>query len=374
MGIPTWAEDVLLPFSTLSVIDLINHPLPPVENQIVLNPSDPSFFSSTPTAIEDARSARLLLSLPVPTQVSLEMAQGHVKNAEVEGKNSFLLPGVGLRMPFWALEVWEILHGVNRSQRKWKAAIKFLEGERNVDALSILHAIPWDTRLPPCMGSDVDLLTWYCSKQWLSDLHMEQMGTLLHHRLLSEGIKTVSALSVFDMSNLIRAHRYAKETYFTSQSTHHLRTLGDQLSTQVTTLVVAYVCVSLKMGGSVLPSMSDDDIGNHWVSLIVDICGGCVWVGDSKGHPMPRELMTVLIWWLKNHGISEVIEEKMMECTIQADMFSCSVLCHNALEHHFFPSDIPLIRAEDALHERVHILGRIVSYLKSVVSTHNDLS
>lgn len=370
MGIPTWATDLLLPVPTLNVVDLIKHPLPSMENQLILNPYDPSFFSSIPTSIKDARSARLLLSLPVPTLASLKMTQDHVETAEIQGSTSFLLPEVGLRMPFWVLEIWEALYAVDRSRRNWVAAIKFLEGQPDMNVSSVLQAIPWDTRLPPYMGSEVDLLGWYCSTQWLSDMHMDQMGTLLRIRLVSEDVKTVSILSVFDVNNLIRAHRYTKETYLTSQSMHHLRDVGDRLSTQAITSVVAYVCVGLnEVGEYSLPSMCGDDTGNHWVSLVVDVCGGYIWVGDSKGHRAPEELVVVLVWWLKNHGISEAIDEIAMECTIQTDSFSCSVLCHNALEHHFFPSDVSLVQAKDALSERVHILSRIVIYLKSVVSS-----
>lgn len=272
-------------------------------------------------------------------------------------------------MPFWVLDFWKALHTIDRSRKSWIAAIKFLEAQPDVGGLSILQAIPWDTRLPSYMGSDISLLGWYCSTRWLSDLHMEQMGTLLRTRLLSKDMKTILILSVFDINNLIRVHRYTKDTYLTSQSTHHLRNVGHQLFTQATTSAVAYICVSLdKVGEYSLPSMCGDDTGNHWISVIVDIGGGCFRVGDSKGRRMPAELVAVLVWWLGNHGISEVFEETALKCTIQTDSFSCSVLCHNALEHHFFPADISLVQAGDALPERVRILGRIATHLKSVVS------
>lgn len=277
-------------------------------------------------------------------------------------------------MPFWTLEFWEALYTIDRNQKIWVAAVKFLETQQiDKSGLSILQMIPWDTHLPSFMGSEVSLLGWYCSTRWLSDIHMEQMGTLLHTRLLSEGTEAVSILSVFDINSLIQGYRYVKETYVTSSSMHHLRDIGNRISTGVTTSVVAYICVTLDEKGEYsLPSMCGDDTGNHWISAVIDLDGKCIQVGDSRGrgYHVPEELVAAIVWWLKNHGISnsEAINKMALECSIQTDSFSCSVLCHNAVEHHFFPSDIPLVQARDALVERIYVLSRIVTYLKSVVS------
>ncbi len=379
MGIPTWAEDVLLPASTLNVIDLIKFTLPPLENEISLNPTDPSFFSTIPTSIKDARSARILLLLPVPTLVSLKAAQDHVENAGIRGSVSFLLPGVGLRMPFWALDIWEGFHAVDRSQRRWMAAVTFLES-LGQEKSGILQVIPWNVRLPLHMGSDVDLLGWYCSTQWLSDTHMDQMAILLEERLRSEGTTTVSTLAIFNVQLLIRTYRYAKDTYSTSTSLRRLRDLGNNLSGGKVMSVVTYVCVQVHSNDlgaeeSSLPSMHEDNTGNHWISVILDVSeeeNRCLWVGDSKAYGIPEELMEVFAWWLKHHNISEVLHERTMECTTQTDIFSCSVLCHNAIERHFFPSSVSLVPPEDALVERARILGRIVTYLKSVVSFNHE--
>lgn len=273
-------------------------------------------------------------------------------------------------MPFWVLEVWEGLRIANRKQEQWATAVNFLKEQNCSEVINMLQTIPWNAHLPPGMGSDIDLLGWYCLTRWLSDAHMDQMGTLLEDRLHSEGRKTVSILPVFFINKLIRTFCFAKETYPTSQSARHLRDLGDQLSTQKITSVTTYVCVSLlnRAGESLLPSMYENDIGNHWISVIIDITESCIWVGDSKGCDVPVELMEVLVWWLGSHSVSKVFEKKPMECTIQADAFSCSVLCHNALEHHLFPLDVVLVPAEDALSERTRILHRIITYVKSVVS------
>lgn len=373
MSIPSWAEDVLLPAPTLNVLDLIKHPLPPT--QITLDSSDPSFFSPTPPSITDARSARLLLSLPIPTPTSLCATQECVSNAENQGCQSFMLPGVGLRMPLWALDVWEALYTVDRSQKTWARAVKFLQVEGNHEMLSILRDIPWNDRLPPTMGSSPDTLESYCSTRWLSDIHMEQMGTLLQDRLFSKGLKTVSFLTIFDISTLIHTFRFAKESYHSSPSARHLRDLGEQLVSQRITSVVGYICVRWNgTEGSSLPSMQGDDLGNHWISLIADIEGRCIRVADSKGNGVPIDLRDVIIWWLQNHGISDIDHNEGIECTIQTDNFSCSILCHNALEHYFFPLETPLVPSEDAIVERMRILRRVVAYAKVAVSYNHRLT
>lgn len=202
---------------------------------------------------------------------------------------------------------------------------------------------------------------------------MEQMGTLLQDRLL-KGLKRVSFLTMFDVNTLIYTFRFAKESYHTSTSTRHLRDLGAQLFSQKTTSVVAYICVTWsEKEGSSLPSMQEGDLGNHWISLVVDVEGCCIWVADSKESGLPDELQGAINWWLQMHDISNIDNSGKIKCTTQTDNFSCSILCHNALEHHFFPLETPLVPSEDVIMERMCILRRIVAYAKLIVSYSHRL-
>ncbi len=372
MDIPTYAKEALFPPDTLSILDLLRRPRHSAKNP--LKPVDPEFFSHTPSEIDDAESALSLLSIPLPTPESLEETTDLAPDAIESGKVSFLVDG--RPMPFWLLRVWEILHSIEKRRQSWLGALKFLK-ENKIENDEILGNIPWNKRLPSTANhEDVDLLRVYFTDDWLSDLHMELMGRMLEEHVRVSTNENISLLSPLDVQLLIREYRHGEDKYSTSSSLKHIREYGEELSKGTTKSMFTYVCVtctSTTNSSHKLPSMNDGDTGNHWISLIFGFSEneGFIRFGDSMAsRSVPYELKRVFKWWLGHYKTDVKLIENQIECTIQKDDHSCSVLCHNAIEHHFFPLTIPLVqpRKAFALSERVGILGRVLTFLNSKVS------
>ena len=110
-----------------------------------------------------------------------------------------------LQVPFWVIGYWRMAYDIVEAKRVWLSVLERLEKAGGKD---LLACIPWGTTLSLSIGMpQVEHLADYCSTQWLSSSHMDQMSTILNATLAKSGCPML-AINTKTVGKLISLFRY----------------------------------------------------------------------------------------------------------------------------------------------------------------------
>ncbi|EPS95015.1 hypothetical protein FOMPIDRAFT_1133265 [Fomitopsis schrenkii] len=103
----------------------------------------------------------------------------------------------------------------------------------------------------------------------------------------------------------------------------------------------------------------------HWVSVVIELDTHTILYGDSLKAEMPSDLAAKLHWWLRLFSPT-TFDTRPLPCTTQAlmDTYSCGLLSSNAVAHHYFAEEYPLIPSSGVDTGRMQILRQIWEYSK----------
>lgn len=234
--------------------------------------------------------------------------------------------------------------------------------------------IPWKYDLPRALGGSIGIqfLAGFCSTDWLSSLHIDQMSAVLDCQLGKESPGKRSVTTVW--SDALRGiYRSGQDVYLSSSSGQYLRHLGEEIKGGHIHHMATIVSVYLAGDQALLPNISQPR-GNHWVAVVLDFDNGVVRYGDPAGGEAPSELLEMIVWWLEQHGWSRKMKVEILPCPNQGDGHSCSTLAFNTVVSHFYPS-IPLVSASpDGVPGRLQALELISIYIQGLVVSNVEMS
>ena len=193
--------------------------LPPIHKNGYKIPEDYLFFSvELPT---DDVTVLKTLCVPLKGIVAQLMAQS--KQAWLDGSLSIQLPGESIYVPLWAPNFWlRVYFDFLPSFTAWEKALEWLKREElnpfedQVRAtLKSLSTIPWcgniHAPLPGKTAFIVSSLQLYLSRNWLSDLQIDQMVYLLEREAQESHpsrnihfIDTILAQKILDLYSVER--------------------------------------------------------------------------------------------------------------------------------------------------------------------------
>ena len=188
LRVPQIHVSSLFPKEKLSIVDFVyGSQLPPVNKNGYKIPEDYLFFSvEMPTD-----DVTVLKTLCIPPARIVAQLMERSKQAWLDGSMSIQLPGESIYVPLWAPNFWtRALFDFLPSFTAWRKALEWLKREElssfedQVRAtLKSLSTIPWcgnmHAALPGKTAFAISSLQLYLSRNWLSDLQIDQMNFLL---------------------------------------------------------------------------------------------------------------------------------------------------------------------------------------------------
>ncbi|TFK89742.1 hypothetical protein K466DRAFT_486229 [Polyporus arcularius HHB13444] len=201
--------------------------------------------------------------------------------------------------------------------------------------LTILSTLPWSDTLAGFSNREpITTLSRYLSREWLSDIHENQMQDLLR----SELMRDTNGLAV-DL-----------------ESTYFWKSLKAAFDCRDEARYKEHGCFSrVRRVGELLAAGERQKLGllvnlhnTHWVAVVVDFKASEVLYGDSLGDGPTPEVVSALNWWIQRHTTTS-FSWKSLSIAHQKDQHSCGILSWNALAHHLRPERYALAGA--SLHE-----------------------
>ena len=197
--IPLHILDILFPKKNISILDILNFPLPAIARESSAGLLQPkTFFSMQNTTVNDHRKIQ---QIPLPPLSILE----HLLQAtELQNAKSIVCQHdpsfTGLHFPPWIVTYWAEVARIGTAKNKWILAEEAMElqkkgknqTEETKDLITrvynALATISWSTTIRGFPGNvSVDYLAAYMTKAWLTDEHENQMLHLLRHELARSG-------------------------------------------------------------------------------------------------------------------------------------------------------------------------------------------
>ena len=365
-NIPEYVKGNILPADTLNILEISSFVTPPITSnppQLLLTEE---LFSKTSSVVENAVSARILLCLQVPKKEDIDGLRIKAGDAKRNGYVSFIYPVSAvakLLLPFWVLDFWEAAQEVVAAKTLWITAVQWIQSKGEVRALKYLEQLPWkDTAELQKKDLSVKDLAPLCSEKWLTSGHMDLFRQVLQDQLHSAGINSALILKTTTFDKILSLYRHDAMTYFEEQSASYIRRLGEDLANGTYTKIAASVSVRMEEGQTALPPRTTGELGNHWVTVILDVETSSILYGDSFRLPPPTELHDMLLWWLSHHR-AETFQWVDLPITLQSDGFSCPILSANSMAHAFLPPLFPLIPEGNCIQARIDMLILIIKYL-----------
>jgi hypothetical protein len=182
-NIPEYAKTILPP-DNLNILEIVSFATPPITNppNLLLNED---LFSKKPSVIQDATTARVLLSLCIPSTKDLQELKIRAYEAKRNGFISFFYPVRSmstLQLPLWVLDFWQAAHRVINSKSVWNSAIQWIRSKGEFRALTLFEQLPWSGTLV-VQHTTIEDLAPLCSEKWLSSKHIDLFGTVLNDEL-----------------------------------------------------------------------------------------------------------------------------------------------------------------------------------------------
>ena len=341
--IPNHAEP-FIPSDMLCVEDFCLWPVPPRSPGIEIR-----FSTNPPIILTDH------LSIPIPAE--LEKVRDTAIEKVKKGAKSFIVHNSSF-LPIWMITLWIELERVRSAQREWDKAIGWLKERRSHRrfqyALDAMLALPWNVKLPHLLGAaPTQSLVAYCSRDWLGNIQIEQLSSLISIELSKDRIAALILPPHFFLS-VLKLYQENRSSYPSLQKTEAQFTeVGSALKDKP----VAF-CINVRViSGTQTTLPITPDRGNHWTSVVIDMANHQILYHDPYHHEPPEFLTQVLKWWWSWHCEAKP-RVRMLWATKQTDSVSCGFHAIQALSQHFKPT-IGRIDAEpDAV--RINYLARLL--------------
>jgi Ulp1 protease family, C-terminal catalytic domain len=361
--IPKDLQRTLLPAATCTVNQLLEFRLPVQRTSTVFTQPD-QYLSSDPINCFQFDVA----NIPTPpTSVVETLSRAALSADETDKPQSIRCPHAltqsGKHYPPWLLTLWSELARVMFIKERWDRAVQYLvkpdtdlrngglSEEKAEEVCQEIQALPWDSLVKGFedQGRLFQLHT-YCSRDWLSSIHINYMLDLLKSDLgLTVDVST-SIRHTYLTQQVLAAYYYGNETYLTSKSYRAIRELAQDLATGIQDKLGTVLNVD----------------GNHWIALMVDFQTRRVYYGNSLGGAINEELRVAYNWWFSLHN-ENAFEWVPMKITKQQDTYSCGLLAINALAHILDSKQFDLMDPKAVDAERINILSRIIDRHKEKV-------
>lgn len=360
LTIPKELERALLPAETFTVNQLLEFHLPVQQMSTVFTQPD-QYLSSDPINCSQFNAADILTP---PTSV-IEMLSHAIPT--MDKIQSIQCPHThthsGKRYPLWLLTFWSELTHVRFIKERWNQAVQYLAKpdtdltnsglpiEKAKKVCQKILALPWNARISGFEDQDqLFQLHTFCSRDWLSSIHINLILDLLKNDLELTADTLTSIQHTYHAQQVLAAYYYGNETYLASKSYRTIRTHAQELATGVQ---------------NILGTVANVD-GNHWIALMVDFRKRKVYYGNSLGGTIHEGLRVAYDWWFSMHN-EKAFEWVPMKITKQRDRYSCGLLAVNALAHILDPKQFDLMDAKAVDAERINILSRIINWHKEKV-------
>lgn len=256
--------------------------------------------------------------------------------ALLAGSQSVCLPGYAdVRFPLKAIGAWQICHKAPTARSVWSAANLWVRNKKKAGRISSKEAEDYEqlTLLVSWASSTKGLynvqpfteLTVLLSESMINDVVIDAMLSLLVLYLRRQPVAQDALYGIAHtsfgqaLSQLVASRRldYPKR--------------GHSLLLQAGSVLERHNCVRLYGVTNTLTA--------HWAAFCVSKSDSKVVIGwaDPLGWKMPAPFLKALNIWLDYHcaGLSVEVDDRMLACGIQKDMFSCGIIAVNSLKHHF---------------------------------------
>jgi len=357
-----------LPANKLSVLNLLNHPFPPIIRSF--NSSDLSSFLSPlpPTTI----TVTEIQVIPVPPISIVEQLASDPALTSAKSIICIHAPGSSdMRIPPWVITYWLETIRIKPIKQKWVVAEEKLQSlkqrrDRTDETLALikrvydmLGCLSWNedisgfsTKIP------IHYLSTYLTTEWLSDLHESQLLDLLQQEIHQKGKGglEVDVGDVFFISKLQDVYNIPSD-YASSPRYAWLRKKGQEIGDRRFNMFT--VISNIKQ--------------NHWVGIVVNFESSHIYYGDSLGLVIDDRLESALTWWIYYHtGRNFTVSN--LPITHQHDTHSCGILAWNAIMVHLFPKAYQLLDPRSVDYERLKIFLRIADRHNDKVRTSSHFS
>jgi hypothetical protein len=364
--IPKDLQRTLLPAETLTVNQLLDFHLPVQRMSTVFTQPD-QYLSSDPINCSQFNAADILTP---PAPVIKTLSQAILTADDKDMFRSLRCPHAATHSeqlyPLWLLTFWSELDHIRFIRARWEEAVEYLAkpdtnlrssglpAEKAEEVCQEIRALPWGALVEGFedQGQLFQLHT-YCSRDWLSSIHINYMLDLLKNDLELTGVTADVSTSIqhtYHAQQISAAYNCGNKIYLTSRSYHAIREHAQDLATGIQ---------------DVLGTVANID-GNHWIALMVDFRKRMVYYGDSLGGAIDKKLRLAYDWWFSMHN-EKAFEWVQMEITRQQDRYSCGLLAVNALAHIINPRQFNLMAARAVDAERINVLSRIINQHKKKV-------
>lgn len=361
--IPKELQSKLLPSDTFTVNQLLEFHLPSQQTSTIFTQPD-QYLSSDPIHYSEFNAIKIITP---PTSVIKSLSHAVLTMDKTDTIQSIACPHAPghsrERYPLWLLTFWSELTHVGHIKTRWEQAVQYLakpdtelrnsgvSEEKAEMVYQEIRALPWNALINGFdnQGQLFQLHT-YCSRDWLSSVHIDHMLDLLKDDLGIPVNNMISVQHAWHAQQVLATYCYGTETYLTSKSCCALRKQAQDFATGIQDMLATVANVD----------------GNHWIALMVDFRKKKVYYGNSLEHTINKEIRAAYDWWLSMHN-EDMFEWAQMEITRQQDSYSCGLFAVNALAHALDPRQFNLMDPEAVDAERINILYRVINRHKKKV-------
>lgn len=352
-AVPLEHGSSIFPAKVLSVKQMMDFALPsPVQSLAANSIAPASYFSRTaPAPVSEALLVRLrhLPTPPIPTIKKL-LEAGH--QAALDGFESVrcvhIADTVTTHFPLWVVTYWVDVSVHQPTVRTpWNVSLKWSQCERQQkvsqerrdlaeDVGAVLHTLPWGLTKTGASGAEpIHVMAKYLGSSWTIGGMVCGMLDELADRIAADPfldqqlVVYTPALS----TKILEAYTFREtNNYANNPSFRWIHRIAED---------IVHKC------RSVLTMHHLGDDYPHWVAVVIDGSALKIRYGDSFHNTIPADLCSAYEWWLSRHSPSS-FEPIALPTGKQEDTFECGFFAENALEHHTFPSDVPLITSSGA--------------------------
>ena len=270
-------------------------------------------------------------------------------------------PGRGIKFPSWCLHIWESLIPKWDNITSWRQTVNTLREEEDNDTLILMGTIRWPFR-SPLRGIAPAEISSFATKVWLSDSHIDLLGSLLNDDLKGTSKHFLDWPIVLQ---LMKTYSEVKEGVTPSPSKSSKNVLH-QLKTGTLTTVGCCFNVDLENG---IPSKGRT--GNHWVATVLDIPTQTIWYGDSLDHPPHQSVLEHLRLWMHT-TFPMTFRVHILQHHLQPGDWMCGDYAINMIAHYLLPEKYPLVGPThaDAVGNRRLMFCRLLSLCGGASKIH----
>ncbi|TFY80575.1 hypothetical protein EWM64_g3442 [Hericium alpestre] len=325
----------LIPDASLSVLDLLQHKLPPRSsslNFVALHSCFSDLQANTPLA--------QLLDMQTPPQEVLRKLRDFAGQAMLDGKRSVCYwTRTDVRLSFSALGFWAALSEAITAKATWTAALSWLQKQVTLDpslaALqlrvnTVLASTPWKGFVEGLgRHASATEMSMFLSRKHLTDVHVDTMLRLLAVRLQQEEPHLATFISLGTMS---LADGLSKSAALISRPGPDVLPYPNAVPADV----VEYGDRLAENEASVILGVAHSP-PDHWAAYSVDRPNHVVNWGDSIGRQAPSGFIKGMKCWLGHHLSSQRFRYCTdLACATQTDSHSCGIISVNTLKHLLF--------------------------------------